>query len=235
MHGQTALVDLGAIRDNVRVIRSLAGDRAVMACVKGNAYGHGLLPVARCLEAEGIAWLTLGSPEEALALTEAGTRARILLFPTIAGLDLAPLVHRGVTIGVQSAEEAADLARASGGRVSVFLKVDSGFGRVGIPLDDAVEEAQKIGRLASVTLDGVFTHLPFVSPESVAWVQERLKAFGEATAAIQVEAPRPLLIQALASTGLACGLDAPGTNAVCPGQLVYGIQPAWTPEPTALS
>ena len=229
MSGLSALVDLQAIRDNLRVIQSLAGDRAVMACIKGNAYGHGLLPVARCLEGEGVLWLTLGSPEEALALREAGIGTRILLFPTIAGLDLAPLVRRDVTIGVQSSEEAAALARASGGRVSFFLKVDSGFGRVGVPLDDAVDEARRIGQLPSVTLEGVFTHLPFSSAESAPWVAERLKAFGAVAAAIQERAARPLLVQALASTGLACGLDAPSTNAVCPGQLLYGLQPAWTP------
>ena len=230
MPGLTALVDLQAIRDNLRMIRALAGDRAVMACIKGNAYGHGLLPVARCLEGEGVRWLTLGSPEEALALREAGVGTRILLFPTIAGLDLAPLALRDVTIGVQSSEEAAALARASGGHISVFLKVDSGFGRVGVPLDDAVEEAEWIGRLPSVTLEGIFTHLPFSSAESVPWVAERLKAFGAAASAIQEQAARPLLVQALASTSLACGLDAPSTNAVCPGQLLYGLQPAWTPD-----
>ena len=64
----TARVDLGAIRSNVDVSRSRAGDRTVMACIKGNAYGHGLVPVARCLEDAGVPWLTLGSPDEALAL-----------------------------------------------------------------------------------------------------------------------------------------------------------------------
>lgn len=230
MASLTALVDLQAIPDNLRVIRSLAGERAVMACIKANAYGHGLLPVARCLEREGVGWLTLGSPEEALALRESGIGTRILLFPTIPGLDLAPLARRDITIGVQSSGEAAALARASGRQVSVFLKVDSGFGRVGVPLDDAVGESRQIGRLPSVTLEGIFTHLPFSSPESVPWVAERLKAFGAAAAAIQEQAARPLLVQALASTGLACGLDAPSTNAVCPGQLVYGLQPAWTPD-----
>ena len=230
MEGVTARVDLDAIRDNVRLVRSLAGDRAVMACVKGNAYGHGLLAVGRCLEAAGVTWLTLGSPSEALALREAGIKTRVLLFPTIAGLDLMPLVAGGITIGVQSSEEAAALARDAGGRSSVFLKVDSGFGRVGVPLAGAMAEARRIARLASVTLEGVFTHLPFAGAESVPWAQERLKAFGEVASTIQDEVGGPLVVQALASTGLACGLDAPGTNAVCPGQLLYGVQPAWTSD-----
>jgi alanine racemase len=57
----TARVDLGPIRSNFAALRSLAGDRTVMACIKSTAYGHGLVPVARCLEDAGVPWLTLGS------------------------------------------------------------------------------------------------------------------------------------------------------------------------------
>jgi alanine racemase len=224
----TARVDLGAIRSNLDVIRSLAGDRTVMACIKGNAYGHGLVPVARCLEDAGVPWLTLGSPEEALALRRAGIRTPVLLFPTIAGLDLKPLVEASITIGVQSADEAAALARDAAGAVSVFLKIDAGFGRVGVPLAAAVAEARRLVRLPSVTLAGLFTHLPFATDESVAWIQERLKAFADVAGVIEQEAGRRLITQALASTGLAAGLDGATTNAVCPGSLLYGVQPAWT-------
>ncbi len=228
MKALTVRVDLAAIRDNLAVVRSLAGDRTVMACIKGNAYGHGLVPVARCLEAAGAAWLTLGSPEEALTLREAGITTPILLFPTIAGLDLRRHVTAGITIGVQSAAEAAALAREAAGPVSVFLKIDAGFGRVGAPLDAAVGEARGIARLPAVTLAGLFTHLPFFSEDSVAWVQGRLKAFGDVAGTIQSDAGRRLVIQALASTGLAAALDAPMTNAVCPGSLLYGVPSAWT-------
>ena len=224
----TARVDLEAIRRNLEVIRSLAGDRTVMACIKGNAYGHGLVPVARCLEAAGVAWLTLGSPDEALALRRAGISTPVLLFPTIAGLDLKPLVDASITIGVQSAEEAAGLARDAAGAVSVFLKVDAGFGRVGVPLAGAGAEARRIVAVPSVTLVGLFTHLPFGTDESVPWIQERLKAFGDVAGTMQQEAGHRLVVQALASTGLACGLDGSTTNAVCPGSLLYGVQPAWT-------
>lgn len=228
MEAMTVRVDLQAIRSNLAVIRSLAGERIVMACIKGSAYGHGLIPVARCLKAAGVPWLTLGSPAEALALRQAGIATPVLLFPTIAGLDLAPHVAASITIGVQSADEAVSLARAAAGPVSVFLKIDAGFGRVGIPLTSAVAEARRLVQLPSVALAGLFTHLPFASDESVAWVQERLKAFGEVAGTIQGEVGHRLVVQALASTGLACGLDAPMTNAVCPGSLLYGLQPAWT-------
>jgi len=230
MEAMTVRVDLEAVRENLRIVRTLAGERTVMACVKGDAYGHGLLPVARCLAEAGVPWLTLGSPTEARALREAGITTPILLFPTIASRDLGPEVARGVTIGVQSAAEAEALARRADGRVAVFLKVDAGFGRVGAPLARAVTEAHGILHLAGVRLAGVFTHLPFSSGAGLAWARDRLKAFGAVADQIQAEAGGRLVVQALASTGLACGLDAPGTNAVCPGSMLYGVQPGWADD-----
>ena len=67
-------------------------------------------------------------------------------------------------------------------------------------------------KLPSVTLVGIFTHLPFATAESVPWVQERLQAFGKVARAIQDGAGRPLVSQALASSGLALGLEAPARS-----------------------
>ena len=77
----------------------------------------------------------------------------------------------------------------------------------------------------------MFTHLPFGGSDGAAWVEERLAAFGRVAAEIRASADGPLLVQALASAGIACGLEAPEANAVCPGQLLYGIEPAWLPAP----
>src|SRR3989442_5707821 len=131
-----------------------------MACIKGNAYGHGLVPVARCLEAAGVPWLTLGSPGEALALRDAGITTPILLFPTIAGFDLKRHVGAGITIGVQSAAEAAALSRQAAAPASVFLKIDAGLRRVGAPLPLPTTEGPEIARLPSVTRQGLLTHEP---------------------------------------------------------------------------
>lgn len=225
-----AIVDLDALRHNLALVRrSVPAETEIIACVKANAYGHGLRAVARCFEEQGVRWLSLGSPAEALALREWGVTCRVLLFPTIARPDMGPLAEAGITIGIQSDREAEDLVRVARAPVSVFLKVDSGFGRVGVPVSHAAAVAHRImGDLPSVILEGVFTHLPFASPESVPWVQARLKEFGQAVAAIREHAKRPLLAQALASSGVVCGLEAPETNAVCPGQLLFGIEPGWT-------
>jgi alanine racemase len=229
-----AVVSLTALRDNLALIRrTLPADIELIACVKANAYGHGLRGVATCLEAEGVRWLSLGSPADALDLRRAGIACNILLFPTGVGGHPASLLDAGITISVQSFDEAAELARAARSRPpSIFLKVDSGLGRVGAPLEEAVGLAARIrAELRDIALVGVFTHLPFGGPDSRAWLEERLTAFGRVAAEIRAATPGPLLIQALASAGLASGMKAPEANAVCPGSLLYGIEPSWLSTP----
>jgi len=229
-----ASVSLEALRQNLaRVQGALRPDTELIACVKANAYGHGLRAVATCLEAEGVRWLSLGSAADALALRRWGIDCDILLFPTGGGGDPMPLLQAGVTIGVESFDEAAVLARSARARpASIFLKIDSGLGRVGIPLAEAMEVAGRIrSRIPAIRLAGVFTHLPFGSPDGRAWVEDRLAAFGQVVAAIRAATDAPLLVQALASAGIACGMEAAETNAVCPGQLLFGIEPAWLSTP----
>ena len=229
-----AFVSLEALRGNLaRVRRALRPDTELIACVKANAYGHGLRTVAACLEAEGVRWLSLGSPAEALALRRWGIGCDLLLFPTGGGGDPTPLLEAGVTLGVESFDEAAALARAARSRpASIFLKVDGGLGRVGVPLADAAGVAARIrSGFPDVRLAGVFTHLPFADHDGASWVEERLAAFGRVVAAIRAGTDAPLLAQALASAGIACGMEAPETNAVCPGQLLFGLEPRWLSTP----
>lgn len=228
-----AIVDLGALRHNLALIRRSVGPTTdVIACVKANAYGHGLSAVARCLEGEGVRWLSVGSAAEALALRASGVACRVLLFPALPREHVGKLTAAGITIGVQSYVEAERIARSGEGQGSIFLKVDAGFGRVGVPLSDAVSVARRIKALRSVTLDGVFTHLPFAKPETIGWVEARLGDFATVAAAIREIHGADLVVQALASTGTVLGLEAPGTNAVCPGQLLFGIEPEWARQVT---
>ena len=224
-----AVVSLAALRANLALIRrAIPADTELIACVKANAYGHGLRGVATCLEAEGVRWLSLGSPADALNLRRWGVRCDILLFPTGVGGHPAPLVDAGITLSVQSFDEAVEIVRAARARApAIFLKVDSGLGRVGVPLGEAVALAARIRtELPDIRLAGLFTHLPFGGPDRRAWVEERLAEFGKVTADIRAATPGPLLVQALASAGVASGMNAPEANAVCPGSLLYGIEPA---------
>jgi len=96
------------------------------------------------------------------------------------------LAASGITIGIQSYEEAEEVARTVSGSVSVFLKVDTGLGRFGVLAADAVSVAERVmSKLPSVMLDGIFTHLPFSGLSELPWIEERMRKFDRSVAKIR--------------------------------------------------
>jgi alanine racemase len=127
----SATIDTGALRHNLAIIRRRAPKSRVMAVIKANAYGHGLIRVARALEAADA--FAVARVEEALALREAGIRTSILLLEGVltreqldaaAGADLELVVHTPEQIELLR-------AAAEGAQFKVWLKLDSGMNRLG--------------------------------------------------------------------------------------------------------
>ncbi len=131
-----AVVDLDAVAANVAVLRERAGGAALMAVVKADGYGHGMVPVARAALAGGASRLGVAHLREALELRSAGIDAPVLAWLTVPGDRYAEAVAAGVEVGV-SAEgtlaELADAAAATGRAARVQLKADTGLSRNGCP------------------------------------------------------------------------------------------------------
>ena len=133
--GAEALVDLGAIADNVRVLREHAGPAQVMAVVKADAYGHGAPQVARAAVAAGAAELGVATIDEALALRGGGITAPVLSWLHPPGTDFAPALTADVQIAVSSVRQVGDLLDAverTGRTAEVTVKVDTGLNRNGV-------------------------------------------------------------------------------------------------------
>jgi alanine racemase len=160
-----AIVDLGAIRDNVAVVRAGVGGAEVMAVVKADGYGHGLVPAARAAVAGGASWLGVAFLEEALALRAAGLSQRLLAWLFTPSEDLAPAVAADVDLGIYSLAElarAVAAAEQTGRTARVQLKVDTGLSRGGcVPADwpDLVEAAGKAQASGIIDVTGVWSHL----------------------------------------------------------------------------
>ena len=127
-------VDLDALAHNLTAIRARTGT-AVMGIVKANAYGHGLIPVAKHLEACGVERLGVAFVEEGIALRRAGVRVPILVMGGIYGKQVEAFLEHDLEITVSSidklrlVEAAAD---AKGQRARVHLKIDTGMNRIGV-------------------------------------------------------------------------------------------------------
>jgi len=162
-----AVVDLGAIAHNVRVLREHAGAAQVMAVVKADGYGHGATPVARTALAAGAAELGVATVDEALALRADGITAPVLAWLHRPGIDFGPALLADVEIAVSSErqlEELLDAARRTGRTATVTVKVDTGLNRNGVPLGQYPSMLTALRQAVAedaVRLRGLMSHMVF--------------------------------------------------------------------------
>ncbi|MEI5584018.1 MULTISPECIES: alanine racemase [unclassified Agromyces] len=222
-----AVVDLTAVRRNVRAIAAQVAPAAVMAVVKADAYGHGAAPVARAALEGGADWLGVADTHEAIALREAGIEAPILAWLHDPDARFAPAVERGIDLGASSAaqlEAMADAAATVGATANVHLKLDTGLSRNGIAPEawaGAVARAAGLEAAGRIRVRGVFSHLANTSPdEDAAQLAAFLRGVDEARRA----GLRPDL-RHLASTAAALRFPDARLDLVRIGIGVYGIPP----------
>ena len=222
-------VDLDAIARNLARLRDAGGGRDLIVAVKADAYGHGLVPVARRIEPD-VAFFGVATVSEALALREAGIEKPILkLSPTLPD-ELPDAVRARLTITVSSFADvaaAASVAGAQGAILPVHIKIDTGMRRVGVLPAEAAALARGVAEADGVELDGVFTHLAVADVEGeLEFTERQLSEFLAAVSAVQGGVGEIPWIHAANSAGI-LNLDLGGTNAIRPGIAMYGSSPDW--------
>jgi alanine racemase len=231
-------VALDAITANIAATRSFVGPRAgVMAVVKANAYGHGLVPAATAALAGGAEWLGVAIPEEALALRDAGIAARVLVMGASDPSTAAALVRAGIDAVVSTDELLAALsaeASRQGRPARVHVKVDTGMGRVGVSPEDAPRFLRQAAASPGVEWVGMMTHFATADEPDLTFAREQWQKFRSlfpAAMALRAPGSEPLVVHA-ANSAAVCALpetwgDLPGGLAplVRCGLLAYGIPP----------
>src|SRR5690349_199243 len=125
-----AVIDLDAYRSNLRAMADLAPHSALMAVVKADAYGHGMIECARAAREAGAAWLGVTTVDEALALRAAGDTGPVLSWLNAPGADYAAAAEAGIEVTASSAEQLREIVSGSGARrPRIQLKVDTGLSR----------------------------------------------------------------------------------------------------------
>ena len=152
-------VDFANLTSNFNLVKSRAGDRPVMAVVKADGYGHGVVPVAEALAQAGADAFMVSNTQEAMALRLAGITQPILHFgPLFSGVEL--LVENDIQQMVDSREALSGLVAAAAqnqAEVTVQVHVDTGLGRMGVPWQEAAEFLDYVSRRSRVKLAGVST------------------------------------------------------------------------------
>lgn len=225
-----ALIDLDAVRSNAATLVEHAGDAAVMAVVKADGYGHGLLPVARAALDGGATWLGVAQLAEALQVRAAGITAPLLSWLTVPGDAFAEALVAGIDIGVSAPwalAEVATAARRTGRTARVHLKLDTGLSRNGLPLrqwPDVVDTVLKLAAEGLVELVGAMSHYAWADAPEHPTVRAQTAAFTEAVEYAQSCGAR-FAVRHLANS--AATLTDPRTHfdLVRPGLALYGLSP----------
>jgi alanine racemase len=228
-HAQ-ATVDLGAVRDNVEALRSRT-TAEVLAVVKADAYGHGLLPCARAAVAGGATWLGTALLDEALALRAAGiTEPRVLTWLLGPGERLADAVVADIDLSVNATwalDEVVAAAGATGRPARLHLKVDSGLSRGGAApghWPDLVDAARKAEADGAVSVVGLWSHLAYADAPGHPTIQRQAEEFRRAVEHAEAAGLRPE-VRHLANSAATLTAPEQHFDLVRPGIAVYGLSP----------
>ncbi len=226
----SAVVDTDAIAASVAVCAAAASTAQVMAVVKADGYGHGLVPSAVAALRGGASWLGVAQVSEALALRAAGVDAPLLSWLHAPGGPMAAAVEADVDLGIGAGwalTEAVAAARETGRTARVHLKVDTGLNRNGVPdaeLDDVLDALAKAQAEESVEVVGLFTHFAWADEPDNPTIDAQLAAFRDALARAERRGIVPQLRHAANSAATLTRPDA-HFDLVRPGIACYGLTP----------
>ncbi|MCK4943620.1 MAG: alanine racemase, partial [Candidatus Aminicenantes bacterium] len=152
-------INLNNIAWNLSQIKKKVNNRPVMGVIKANAYGHGLVHVARFLEKQNIRFLAVGKLHEALELRESNIKTPILNFGPLIPEEADKIVAQKISQSVYTNDivALAKAAKKQKKQSRVYIKVDTGLGRVGIPYYRALTFIQKVSSMPEIIMEGVFT------------------------------------------------------------------------------
>jgi alanine racemase len=215
----SATIDTGALRHNLQVVRRLAPKSRVMAVIKANAYGHGLIAVAKALEAaDAFAVARLG---EALVLREAGIKTPIVLLEGVFDSEqLAAAAAGGFELVVHTQEQIELLLAAPpAARFRVWLKLDSGMNRLGFKAEAYPAAYAALSRASALKAPvNLITHLACADMPELPATAEQLMVFGAATRSLAGE-------RSVVSSAALLGFPDSHADWVRPGLLLYGVSP----------
>jgi alanine racemase len=215
-------IDRGALRHNAAAVRERIGSAELLAVVKANGYGHGMVGVAEAL-ANNAQMFGVANLEEATTLRDSLDHPVIILGPALPD-ERSAIAERGFIPSISTFEEAEDFNRcARGEEVAINFKIDTGMGRMGVPENDALALFKKVAALPNIKVHSVSSHLP-VANEDAEYTREELLRFRKLVQEFRSEVPGDYKVHVLQSAGLLAFAD-PTFDIVRGGIMLYGISP----------
>lgn len=230
-HRHVRRIDLAILRENIRLLRSaVPASTRLMAVVKADAYGHGMVPVARNALAAGADMLAVALVKEGVLLRQAGVTADVLVLGAALPADMQQAVQHDLTLAACSSamiHEIQKAAQACGRRAQIHLKLDTGMGRIGVRTEEEVREVLlALTASPDVRLTGAFTHFADADGEDLVYTRRQLERFLRLTALL----PEGIL-RHCANSAAIHRLPEAALDMVRAGITMYGYPPVDTELP----
>ncbi len=218
-------VDLEAIAHNLDIARQALPGTELMPVIKAGAYGHGLEPVARRLDNDGIVFFGVANAGEARRLVQASIRTRpFILGPTFPE-ERGEIVANDWGCTISTLEEAGhfeSLASLCGKTFSVHLALDTGMGREGFLPEELGSIIEPLQQMRHLQIEGVMSHLPSAD-EDVSFTQDEIERFSDCVH--ELGRHFNLRYRHIAASAGELGYEVPSANLARPGLLLYGVAP----------
>ena len=222
-------VDLDQLTANYRAIENVVAPAQVMPILKANAYGHGLIAVARHVTALGAPYLGVAYLEEGIMLREAGLETPILVLGGIIGNQIPLFLSHNLTLTASSVEKIQQIEQAAaqmGVRARVHLKIDTGMERIGVHYYSATTLIDVAIRCRHCDVEGIYSHFANADTADLTSAQIQLDRFQEVLDHYAAhDLPRPPL-RHMANSGAILQLPESHFEMVRAGILLYGVYPS---------
>jgi len=222
-----AEIRLANLDANFYKVRKLIGGKTkILATVKADAYGHGLVPIAQRLNLLGVDYLGVASLDEGIVLRRNGIKVPILVLGVVLKQDIEPFFIYNLTPTVCTKDFAAALARKARllrKKIPIHVKIDTGMSRLGVRPDEALGLIQYLLTLKNLQIEGIFTHFALADKDNK-FTNNQIQIFQNLVEKIKGNGLHIPLVHAANSMGI-IGYPKAYFTMVRPGLMLYGLYP----------
>ncbi len=224
-----AEIDLSAIQFNYKQVRKMIGKSLqMMAVVKANAYGHGIVEVSKVLESCGVDYFGVATTDEAIRLRENGVKTPILVLGSVLPEEARAAVDNNITLTLCNEELLLELKRLArlGKKAKVHLKIDTGMGRIGIWHEEVLHFIKNLLEEKNISIEGIYTHFSSAGRDDF-FTTYQIESFQNVMKRLQEFDVEPPLRHA-ANSIATVDFKKSRLTLVRPGLILYGMYPKHT-------
>jgi len=221
-------IDINAIIHNIKQIkRHIGKEKEIIGVIKGDAYGHGAVEIAKKIIPVGVKYLAVATVDEGIELREHGIEVPILILGYVGESQLMDLLDYNLSCALYIEEIAKTLssyALKNGKIAKVHLKINTGLNRIGILPEKAINFLNLINSLKGLKIAGIFTHFASAAQKDKTDADRQFEKFNNLIKKVKNLIKEPIIIHAANS---AATMDMPYAHfdAVRPGKLIFGLYP----------